>query len=439
MANTEQLSAAIITASNPLNRHKSLLNQPAKRMIDPGKDMLQGAMNKGQLLGKSIGEGVKYKEYKQKASALGANPVSRGDYLKASTGKSTNAGVVVSKVGSAIGGALSSEIGNAAMDMISGLIPDKGKNTSFKEQQQIGNVLMKANPMVGGIYKAASILGELTGTNVSKMSADQAKAAGIGSGTKTLNNLASYVPGVGVLGSTVDSEKSHLIDSMAGAYGGSVSDINTAGTMGEQNYLFGKRKANRFIREMNDVNKLLTDINTTNTLRKSSDYGVDIAQQNLNRYAGTNYMDMRMGKNGMKFIELDEVRLLLANRKQNKEVEKFANGGVIDGENLMPTGRLHKELHHIADSNPELEGVVTRKGIPVVAIDENGDLQAVAEIERDEICLSKSLTDEIERLRNIGDEQAMIDAGKLLVSEILFNTKDDSNVIWEKEKPKNNS
>lgn len=303
----------------------------------------------------------------------------------------------------------------AATDMISSIIPDNGKNTAFKEQQQLGNALMTVNPMVGAIYKAASIVGELTGTNVSKMSQDQATAAGIDGATRFLNNLHAYIPGTGILGTTLNAEKSHLIDEMAGGYGGTVDDINVSETMGNQNYLFGKQKANRFIRDMNDKNKLLTDINQTNTLRKQSDYGTDLAQQNLNRYAGTNYSNIYLGRSGMKFAELNEVRLMLANRKQTEtsNVEKFANGGTV-----YPKGVLHKELHHITDTAPELEGKITRKGIPVIALDETGEIQQIAEIERNEICLSKEITDQIEELREIGDDDAMRRAGKLIVNEI---------------------
>lgn len=408
-------------------KQKRTISAPIKQLSNPGQDALQAAMNRNNLLGKSIGEGIKYRDYKQKASALGANPVSRGDYLKASTGKSAVTGAVASKAA----GALGSEAGNAAMDMISGMIPDKGKNTSFKEQQQIGNVLMKVNPVVGGIYKAASIVGELTGTNVSKINSEQAKAAGISSGTKFLNNAASYIPGVGVLGSTMNAEKSHLIDEMASAYGGSVGNINTAGTMAGQNYLFGKKQADQFIADMNAVNKTMTNINQTNTLRKQSDYGIDLAQQNLNRYAGTNYMDMRMGKQGMKFDTLDEIKLMLANRKQIKEVEKFANGGLLEGENLMPTGQLHARLHHMEDHNPELAANLTKKGIPVVVLNEGGELEQVAEIEHSELIFSGNLTEKLEELRKDGSEEAMIEAGKILVEEILFNTKDEGGVINE--------
>lgn len=388
-----------------------------------GKDVLDAALSKRVAQGNPLGSFKNNKQYKTESA--GTPPVTKKQFKDLKPPSDTTTG----------NGALSKTTGanvlDAATNMISGLIPDKGKNTAFQEQQQIGNALMKINPMVGGIYKAASIVGELTGTNVSKMSAEQAKAAGINSATKTLNNLAAYIPGVGILGSTIDAEKSHVIDSMAGAYGGSVSNINTATTMGGQNYLFGRGKAQQFIEDMNYKNKLLTDINQTNTLRKQSDYGMDIAQQNLNRYAGTNYMNVHLGRNGLKFLELDEVRVMLANRQQKQNIEKFANGGVIDGENILPQGQLHARLHHMEESDPELAAKLTRKGIPVVALTEGGEIEQVAEIEHSEWIWSKSLTDKIEDLRKDGSDEAMIDAGKILVEEILFNTKDEGGVINE--------
>lgn len=442
MARSDEGTLSEITVS-AYGKPRRKISAPIKQLSNPGVDMLQQSMNNNQ---KTLQDFSKYRELKK----AGVTNVSRSQFhtLK---GEKFKAGV--SKVGEniksglksgagTIGLALTSEAGNAALDMVAGMIPDKGKNTSFKEQQQIGNVLMKAkNPYVkaaGLAYKGLSAVAELTGTNVSKMNSEQADAAGIGKGTKFLNNAASYIPGTGILGSTMNAEKSHVIDSMSGAYGGTVSDINTAGTMAGQNYLFGKRKANKFIGDMNDVNKLLTDINTTNTLRKSSDYGVDIAQQNLNRYAGTNYMDMRMGRSGLKLDSLVEIRAMLANRQsKNEEIEKFAHGGVLEGTNLIPSGKLHKELHHIEDSDSELAENLTRKGIPVVALSEGGEIEQVAEIEHSEITLSKALTDKLEELRKDGSEEAMIEAGKILVEEIMFNTDDKMGIINEEDSVNN--
>lgn len=167
---------------------------------------------------------------------------------------------------------------------------------------------------------------------------------------------------------------------MSNAYADSVSDIDRSQTLGGSKFLFGRRKIENSIREANRRNELLTEINRTNTMRKQSDYGQDLAQQNLNRYAGTNYMDMRMGKQGMKFPELDDIREMLKNRVSSEEsVQKFADGG-----SILPTGKLHKERHHIETVSPDLEDIITKKGIPVVTVGENGSLTAIAEIERDE-------------------------------------------------------
>jgi hypothetical protein len=167
---------------------------------------------------------------------------------------------------------------------------------------------------------------------------------------------------------------------MSNAYADSVYDINQSQTLGGGKYLFGRDKIERSILESNHRNKQLSEINLTNTMRKKSDYAQDLAQQNLNRYMGTNYMDMRMGKQGMKFPELDDIREMLKNRVLPEEnVQKFADGG-----SILPTGKLHKERHHIESVSPDLEDVITKKGIPVVTMDENGSLTAIAEIERDE-------------------------------------------------------
>lgn len=166
---------------------------------------------------------------------------------------------------------------------------------------------------------------------------------------------------------------------MSNAYADTVYDIDTAGTLGGSKFLFGRDKIQNHILTANRNNQLLTEMNMTNTQRKRSDYAQDLAQQNLNRYAGTNYMNMRMGRKGMKIQSLEEIRELLKNRViEELDVQKFAEGG-----SLMPAGKLHKELSHINELGEQYEDL-TRKGIPVVTLDEGGEIQQVAEVERDE-------------------------------------------------------
>lgn len=88
--------------------------------------------------------------------------------------------------------------------------------------------------------------------------------------------------------------------------------------------------------------------------------------------------------------------------------------------NLIPEGALHKNKHHMEHT----EGL-TQKGIPV--IDNDGEQQA--EIEHSEIIFTLEVTKKLEELYKEGTDEAAIEAGKLLVKEILFNTDDRTGLI----------
>ena len=95
--------------------------------------------------------------------------------------------------------------------------------------------------------------------------------------------------------------------------------------------------------------------------------------------------------------------------------------------NVIPEGALHKNKHHIEHTDG-----LTQKGIPVV--DNDGDQQA--EIELDEIIFTLEVTKKLEELHKIFKEgsnkekdEAAIEAGKLLVQEILYNTDDRTGLI----------
>lgn len=327
---------------------------------------------------------------------------------------------------------------NSALDVAKGFVPtqeSKGKNpTGFEAQQAIGDTLTKVPiPIVqaaGLAYKGVSMLAEATNSNVNTITKEQADNLDI-KGERIANNIVGTLfPFAGRLnGDAVEEgQKSHLIDEMSNAYADTVSDINQAEVLGGGRYLFGKKKIANAVSEANRKNELLTDINMTNTMRKQSDYGRDLAQQNMNRYAGTNYMDMRMGRKGMKIQSLEEIRELLKNRVvEELDVQKFAEGG-----SLMPAGKLHKELSHINELGEQYEDL-TRKGIPVITLDEGGALQQVAEVERDEWIWNLEFTQQIEALWKDGSEEAMIEAGKLLTEELLRNTDDISGIIHKED------
>ena len=280
-------------------------------------------------------------------------------------------------------------------------------------------------------------IGAATGTELSNINKDAAKRAGIkGVGWQnTLNYLpgVSTIPGaIGVLSGikrTTSFGMSDEAEEMAPGYAGTVNDMRAAEQLGNKRFLTRKQtnKAQGFVDEATANNQLLAQLNVTNTMRKNSDYYQDLAHQNINRYAGENYLNMRMGREGLKLMPAEEIRAILAKRK----TEKLQNGGTIGIDtNILPEGSLHARLNHLDELNPELEDA-TKKGIPVMAADGGEIGQQIAEIERDELILRLEVTKRLEELMEDGSEEAMIEAGKLLTDEIIDNTQDNTGQITE--------
>ena len=95
--------------------------------------------------------------------------------------------------------------------------------------------------------------------------------------------------------------------------------------------------------------------------------------------------------------------------------------------NVIPEGALHAHKHNIENTDS-----LTQKGITVV--NDKGEQQA--EIEKDEIILNLKLTHKLEELQSKYEKASKkeqdnlaIEAGKLLVQEILHNTIDNTGLI----------
>ena len=92
--------------------------------------------------------------------------------------------------------------------------------------------------------------------------------------------------------------------------------------------------------------------------------------------------------------------------------------------NIIPEGALHAHKHHMENADN-----LTKKGIPVV--DNDGEQQA--EIEREEILFTLEVTKKLEELydkyNSTKDDKYAIEAGRILVYEILSNTDDRTNLI----------
>lgn len=141
--------------------------------------------------------------------------------------------------------------------------------------------------------------------------------------------------------------------------------------------------------------------------------------------------------NYVELIENNDYENIYKVVQQIFNVQSFKSGGKIEKENIIPTGALHKNLHHIEEANPELEGKITKKGIPVGTYEDGGEFTQNAEIESGEIIYSLDVTKQIEEYWNnykeSDDDNIAIECGKYLVDQIFNNTRDDDKVIKKTE------
>lgn len=312
------------------------------------------------------------------------------------------------------------------------------EDSSFHGTQQVGQALSAFGPygaLAGAALTGGAAIAEGLGVGTAQISKSQAEAAGLSGGQRILNNIAGILaPGIGAaFGKTIAAtQKTAETQAMSGAYADAISDIDAASTMGGKTYITGRNNINNLINEANRKNAILTDIGRINTLRKQSDYGQDLATQNQRIYAGTNYAQSAVGKNGMKLASVDEIRRILELRKQD-EIQSFQNGGVIGIDvNVIPEGKYHAHKNHLGEINEEYEDL-TKKGIPVVVHSEGGELEQVAEIEKMELIFRLEVTEKLEELFKDGSDEAMIEAGKLVAVEIMENTQDNSGEVLKDE------
>lgn len=120
---------------------------------------------------------------------------------------------------------------------------------------------------------------------------------------------------------------------------------------------------------------------------------------------------------------------LSSDKEINEDVKMFKDGGAV-----IPSGALHKNKHRLEEIDESLNKNITSKGIPVITIEGGGEIKQHAEIEKEEIILSLSLTKQIEKLWKEGTEEAAIEAGKLFTTALMEDTEDNVGLI---EKVKN--
>lgn len=368
-------------------------------------DLLSQMREKGAAAGKSNYESNK----------------SFGDKWRSATAKVENSGFGKlmnnnSGLVGAINGGLKT-IGNIAHNNRTGL--QKTDESALKIRDAQYSVLKKI-PVTAPFAKAAEILDNTLG----------AITGGLGSATKA-DKVLTAIPLMGntaaIFAGKTDTFKGDIHDINTGDFGGTVADSTRAQDLSGVKSV-QKKKLNRQIKAAQNDFNLVSDIIDYNRLRLNNNIGQDLQSAMLSKYQGN--QQIILSKKGSKFPELDAVRVIL----ESSKVKSFKSGGKIEKENIIPTGALHKNLHHIDDIGID----ITKKGIPVVTMDEGGEFkEQVAEVESAEWTLSLDVTKQIEEYWNnykeSGDDNIAIECGKYLVDQIFNNTRDDDKVIKKTE------
>lgn len=329
-----------------------------------------------------------------------------------------------------------------------------------------------------GVVENLGPVGKVVGTAMkfAGMAGDAIQAMGGGTDQQTKmdqwmdSSFFSWNIGMlnGFAGKNSDSFGADLdtLAAVGSSYGGTASDINDAASKAGKKYgLFSSKarnKANEAIATAKSQQNLMGSIADNATDQR-------LAVQSMGEQAGIAYSLMTDGGYNQKYtyaakqggmLEWNPVKTLEwePQIELNWELPVFKEGGNIDiveelewipefktggkteesdipkteetsQKNVIPEGALHKNKHHMEHA----EGL-TKKGIPV--IDDEGEQQA--EIEHSEIIFTLEVTKKLEEYYDIfysdessnkEKEQAAIDAGKLLVFQILENTEDRTGLI----------
>lgn len=292
--------------------------------------------------------------------------------------------------------------------------------------------------LLSGAAGPWGILAGAINTAIDKTGGFTDASQGLGGGIDTLNSIASLaLPGAGwFTKKTIDYKVSDVLKQSGASYGGTLDKANTAAQNAGAKLLFGRSKANSMIAAAKLADLKVNNIMDKNQLAMDASNNplIGIGTQ-FRQSGGYQHNGVRSGKSGLKMDRDFAKRVVKLSKGKKSKIQKiqeevraeevagFKNGGAV---NVIPDGALHKNRHHLEDVDEKFEEVTT-KGIPVIT--EGDGITQHAEVEREEIIFNLDVTKQLEKLMEDGSDEAAIEAGKLLVHEILENTVDNTGLI----------
>lgn len=322
-------------------------------------------------------------------------------------------------------------------DIVSNLIPateqstlTTGLNQSYDAAANAAMTIPGVGTIIGGAMKVGGMLSD--GLTALGVGTDQMTTA-----DKILDSKFLKLTPVGLINS-IGAKKSATItkdndafEQVGSSYGGTQATVDDALTKSGKKYgLFSGGARNKANNEIYKAKLQQTKMGNIADEAQLSFAGANNpllgmgTQMQLN--GGYQQNGVRAGKSGLK-MDRDFAKKVVKLSKGKKEdkIPGFKNGGAV---NVIPDGALHKNKHHLENVDEKFEEV-TAKGIPVITESTGGDITQHAEVEREEIIFNLDVTKRLEKLMEDGSDEAAIEAGKLLVHEILENTVDNTGLL----------
>lgn len=333
-------------------------------------------------------------------------------------------------------------------DIAGSLIPKKeqsalteGLNQGYDAAANAAMAIPGVGTIIGGAMKVGGLLSD--GLTAMGVGTDQMTTADKILDSKFLKlTPLGLVSAIGAKKADTITKDNEAFEQVGSSYGGTQATVDDALTKSGKKYglLSGgaRNKANRQIHnaqmQQSKMGNIADEAQMAFTASNNPLLGLG-TQLQLN--GGYQQNTVRAGKSGLKMDKDFAKRVVKLSKGQKgkrkkiqeearmEEVAGFKNGGAV---NVIPDGALHAHKHHLENVDEKFEEVTT-KGIPVITEEKGGDIKQHAEVEREEIIFNLDVTKQLEKLMQDGSDEAAIEAGKLLVHEILENTVDNTGLL----------
>lgn len=328
-------------------------------------------------------------------------------------------------------------------DVVGSLIPQKeqsalttGLNQGYDAAANAVSAIPGVGTIIGGAMKVGGMLSD--GLTALGVGTDQMTTADKILDSKFLKlTPLGLVNAIGAKKADTITKDNEAFEQVGSSYGGTQSTVDDALTKSGKKYgLLSGRARNRANRQIHNAqmqqSKMSNIADEAQMAFTASNNPLLGTQLQLN--GGYQQNTVKAGKSGLKMdrdfakrvVKLSKGKVQkIQEEVRAEEVAGFKNGGAV---NVIPDGALHAHKHHLENVDEKFEEVTT-KGIPVITEEKGGDIKQHAEVEREEIIFNLEVTKQLEKLMQDGSDEAAIEAGKLLVYEILENTVDNTGLL----------